>query len=70
VAINLGIRILLGSSFYDDGKARRCSSRTIPSATSIVAILGTAHEPQASDFDDKYSWVMSPLVRRHRPPRS
>ena len=66
VDINLGIRILLGSSFYDDWAERR---RAVRQATirwairSISAIRGTRPpfpQPQKRDFSGNYTWVMSP----------
>ena len=46
------------------GKTRRCSSRAIHSATRSTAVIPwnqtTIPQPQKRDFDDKYSWVMSP----------
>ncbi len=64
VDINLGIRILLGSSYYDDWQA----------AEKFVThdLLGnpvdqqhpwnqtTTPRPQKRDFNDKYTWVMAP----------
>ncbi len=65
VDINLGIRILLGSSYYDDwvnggevfvdrdplgnpvDRRHPWNQRTLP-------------QPQKRDFDNNYSWVMSP----------
>jgi hypothetical protein len=64
VDINLGIRILLGSSYYDDWEDQpRRSSRRIRWATRSTAHpWNQTHHPapQKRDFDDKYSWVMSP----------
>ena len=64
VQINLGIRILLGSSYYEDwagqgkvrheGPAGKSGGRAPP--------LEPAHRPrpQKRDFAGKYTWVMSP----------
>ena len=66
VDINLGIRILLGSSYYDDwaerGDVRRARTRSATRSTS--ATRGTrrrSRKPQKRDLDGgNYSWVMSP----------
>ena len=76
VDINLGIRILLGSSYYDDWETRRdVRQATTRSATrSTSATPGTRpprRRPQKRDFDGKYTWVMSPRWYRQadrRPP--
>jgi hydrogenase large subunit len=64
VDINLGINILLGSSFYDDWEG----SETFVTQDPLGNPVGPRHpwnqhtnpKPQKRDFDDKYSWVMSP----------
>ena len=64
VDINLGINILLGSSFYDDWEGQSQFVTTDPLGNPV----GPRHpwnqhtlpKPQKRDFDDKYSWVMSP----------
>ncbi|MGQ0572801.1 MAG: nickel-dependent hydrogenase large subunit [Pseudonocardia sp.] len=64
VEINLGLRILLGSSFYRDWTDQEMFATHDP--------LGNPEDrrhpwnqhtipaPQKRDFDDKYSWTMSP----------
>jgi hydrogenase large subunit len=64
VDINLGINIMLGSSFYDDWQGQE----TFVSKDPLGNPIGPRHpwnqhtlpKPQKRDFDDKYSWVMSP----------
>jgi hydrogenase large subunit len=64
VDINLGINILLGSSFYDDWEGQSQFVTTDPLGNPV----GPRHpwnqhtlpKPQKRDFDGKYSWVMSP----------
>jgi hydrogenase large subunit len=64
VDINLGIRILLGSSYYDDWQ----NSETFVTHDPLGNPVDKRHpwnqttipHPQKRDFDDKYSWVMSP----------
>jgi hydrogenase large subunit len=64
VDINLGINILLGSSFYDDWQGQEKFVTKDPLGNPV----GPRHpwnqhthpKPQKRDFDDKYSWVMSP----------
>ena len=63
--INLGIRILLGSSYYDDWEDQEMfvDAATRWATRSTGATRGTStptRKPQKRDFDDKYSWVMSP----------
>ena len=65
VDINLGIRILLGSSYYDDWqRAARCLSTTDPLGNPVDKRhpwnQTTIPKPQKRDFDGKYTWVMSP----------
>ena len=65
VDINLNIRILLGSSFYDDWDQRRDVRQD--QTRSAIAVdqkhpwnQTTIPRPQKRDFEDKYTWVMSP----------
>ncbi|MEO5904563.1 MAG: nickel-dependent hydrogenase large subunit [Gemmatimonadaceae bacterium] len=64
VDINLGIRILLGHSFYDDWD----QSETFVDKDPLGNPVDRRHpwnqttipRPQKRDFNDKYSWTMSP----------
>jgi hydrogenase large subunit len=64
VDINLNIRILLGSSYYDDWQ----SGQTFVSRDPLGNPVDQRHpwnqtttpRPQKRDFKDKYTWVMSP----------
>ncbi len=64
VDINLGIRILLGSSFYDSWE----SAETFVSKDPLGNPIDRNHpwnqttlpRPQKRDFGGKYTWVMSP----------
>jgi hydrogenase large subunit len=64
VDINLGIRILLGSSFYDDWQ----NEQTFVSHDPLGNPVDQRHpwnqttipKPRKRDFGDKYTWVMSP----------
>ncbi len=64
VDINLGIRILLGSSYYDDWT----SEQTFVSRDPLGNPVDQRHpwnqttipKPQRREFKDNYSWVMSP----------
>jgi hydrogenase large subunit len=65
VDINLGIRILLGSSYYDDWEDRgETFVHTDPLGNRVDKRhpwnQTTTPRPQKRDFKDKYSWVMSP----------
>jgi hydrogenase large subunit len=64
VKINLGIRILLGSSFYDDWKGMEKFVDRDPLGNPVDERhpwnQHTVPRPQKRDFDGKYSWVMSP----------
>ena len=64
VDINLGIRILLGSSYYDDWEDQEMFVRTDPLGNPVDRRhpwnQHTNPKPQKRDLDDKYSWVMSP----------
>jgi len=64
VDINLGIRILLGSSYYEDWE----NSRTFVDRDPLGNPVDKRHpwnqttipRPQKRDFNNKYSWTMSP----------
>ena len=64
VDINLGIRILLGSSFYDDWADQPMFVDRDPLGNPVDRRhpwnQHTVPTPQKRDFDNKYSWVMSP----------
>jgi hydrogenase large subunit len=64
VQINLGIRILLGSSFYDDWDGQEMFVARDPLGNPVDRRhpwnQHTNPHPQKRDMDDKYSWVMSP----------
>jgi hydrogenase large subunit len=64
VDINLGIRILLGSSYYDDWKGQEMFVTSDPLGNPVDRRhpwnQHTNPHPQKRDLDDKYSWVMSP----------
>jgi hydrogenase large subunit len=64
VRMNLGIRILLGSSFYDDwlGEEKFVTHDALgnPVDDRHPWNQHTIPRPARRDFDDKYSWVMSP----------
>src|ERR687893_1101729 len=64
VEINLGIRILLGSSYYDDWDDQEMFVTHDPLGNPVDRRHpGNQHtnpRPQKRDLDDKYSWVMSP----------
>jgi hydrogenase large subunit len=64
VDINLGIRILLGSSYYDawDGAETFVSRDPLgnPVDRNHPWNQTTLPRPQRRDFGDKYTWVMSP----------
>ena len=78
VDINLGIRILLGSSYYEDWEDQEMFVTQDPLGNPVDRRhpwnQHTIPSPQKRDFDDKYSWVMSPrwfdgkdhLAARHR----
>ena len=73
IEINLGIRILLGSSYYEDWQGQEQFVTHDPLGNPVDPRhpwnQHTIPAPQKRDFDDKYSWVMSPaLVRRQGPP--
>jgi hydrogenase large subunit len=64
VQINLGLRILLGSSYYRDWQNDEKFVTHDPLGNPVDARhpwnQTTTPMPQKRDFDDKYSWVMSP----------
>jgi hydrogenase large subunit len=64
VEINLGIRILLGSSFYDEWGDQKMyvthDEMGHPVDRNHPWNQHTIPRPQKRDFEDKYSWVMSP----------
>ncbi len=64
VDINLGMRILLGSSYYDDWANSEPFVTTDPLGNPVDMRhpwnQTTLPIPQKRDFEDKYSWVMSP----------
>jgi len=64
VEINLGIRILLGSSFYDDWQNDELFVRQDPLGNPVDRRhpwnQTTTPRPQKRDFNGKYTWVMSP----------
>ncbi len=64
VDINLGIRILLGSSYYDDWEGQEMFVTKDPLGNPVDRRhpwnQHTNPKPQKRDFSDKYSWVMSP----------
>jgi hydrogenase large subunit len=64
VEINLGIRILLGSSFYDDWQGREVFVKKDPLGNPVDPRhpwnQTTLPRPQKRDFGKNYTWVMSP----------
>ncbi|MFG2308020.1 nickel-dependent hydrogenase large subunit [Streptomyces sp. NPDC048566] len=64
VDINLGIRILLGSSYYEDWAGMAKFVERDPLGNPVDERhpwnQHTIPAPQKRDFEDKYSWVMSP----------
>jgi hydrogenase large subunit len=64
VKINLGIRILLGSSYYESWEDQEMFVDKDPLGNPVDRNhpwnQHTIPKPQKRDFDDKYSWVMSP----------
>jgi hydrogenase large subunit len=64
VDINLGIRILLGSSYYDDWNDGEIFVRTDPLGNAVDKRhpwnQTTTPRPQKRDFNKNYTWVMSP----------
>jgi hydrogenase large subunit len=64
VDINLGIRILLGSSYYDNWDKEEMFVKTDPLGNPVDRNhpwnQTTTPRPQKRDFKGNYSWVMSP----------
>src|SRR5205823_4018752 len=64
VEINLGLRILLGSSFYDDWQNGETFVKADPLGNPIDQRhpwnQTTTPRPQKRDLKGKYTWVMSP----------
>jgi hydrogenase large subunit len=64
VDINLGIRILLGSSFYDDWNGGEVFVQRDPLGNPVDKRhpwnQTTIPRPQKRDFNGNYTWVMSP----------
>lgn len=64
VNINLNMRILLGSSYYDDWDRSEVFVANDPLGNPVDAKhpwnQTTIPRPQKRDFKDKYTWVMSP----------
>src|SRR6202047_2731898 len=64
VDINLNIRILLGSSYYDDWKSAETFVKTDPLGNPVDQRhpwnQTTLPRPQKREFGGKYTWVMSP----------
>jgi hydrogenase large subunit len=62
--INLGMRILLGSSYYDDWQNEQTFVKTDPLGNQIDKHhpwnQTTIPRPQKRDFNGNYTWVMSP----------
>jgi hydrogenase large subunit len=64
VDINLGLRILLGSSYYDDWQNDETFVKTDPLGNHVDKRhpwnQTTTPRPQKRDFNGNYTWVMSP----------
>ncbi len=64
VDVNLGLRILLGSSFYDDWEHEEMFVQRDPLGNPVDRRhpwnQTTTPRPQKRNFGDKYTWVMSP----------
>jgi hydrogenase large subunit len=64
VEINLGMRILLGSSFYEDWTSHETFVKTDPLGNPVDQRhpwnQTTLPRPQKRDFSGKYTWVMAP----------
>jgi len=64
VEINLGIRILLGHSFYDDWDEQEMFVKNDPLGHPVDKRhpwnQHTLPRPQKRKFDEKYTWVMAP----------
>ena len=74
VDINLNIRILLGSSYYDDWEDDEMFVKQDPLGNPVDRRhpwnQTTTPRPQKRNFKDKYSWVMSPRWYDKRTRRS
>jgi hydrogenase large subunit len=70
VKINLGIRILLGSSFYEGWDEAEKFVERDPLGNPVDQLhpwnQTTIPKPQKRDFTNKYTWVMSPRWRDER----
>ena len=70
VKINLGIRILLGSSFYEGWDTAEKFVEKDPLGNPVDQLHPwnqiTIPKPQKRDFTNKYTWVMSPRWRDER----
>jgi hydrogenase large subunit len=70
VKINLGIRILLGSSFYEGWDDAEKFVERDPLGNPVDQLhpwnQTTIPKPQKRDFTNKYTWVMSPRWRDER----
>jgi hydrogenase large subunit len=70
VKINLGIRILLGSSFYEGWDTAEKFVERDPLGNPVDQLHPwnqiTIPKPQKRDFTNKYTWVMSPRWRDER----
>jgi hydrogenase large subunit len=64
VDINVGLRVLLGSSFYDEWQNQETFVKHDPLGNAIDQShpwnQTTTPRPQERNFADKYTWVMSP----------
>jgi len=64
IDINLNMRILLGSSYYDDWQDQETMVPTDPMGNKVDQKhpwnQTTLPRPQKRDFNGKYTWVMSP----------
>jgi hydrogenase large subunit len=64
VDINLGIRILLGSSYYEDWEGKEVFVKKDPLGNPVDVRhpwnQHTIPKPQKRELGDKYTWVMSP----------
>ena len=71
--INLAIRILLGSCYFDDWTAEETFVTHDPLGNPVDKRHPwnkvTLPKPQARDFNDKYSWVVSPRMYDKRTDR-
>ena len=75
VEINLGIRILLGSSFYEDWEGRETFVARDPLGNPVDAPASVEpdHDPATAEARLRRQVQLgdvAPLVRRHRPPRA